>query len=71
MILQKPDVIILDEPTSALDAEAEARVQEVLETISSGKTVIVISHRTSLLRHVDRLYKLEDRTMTEVQKERV
>ena len=71
MILQKPDVIILDEPTSALDTEAEARVQEVLETISSGKTVIVISHRTSLLRHVDRLYKLEDGTMTEVQKERV
>lgn len=66
MILQEPEIIILDEATSALDAESEARVQEAIEQITTDKTVIVIAHRSSLLRNVDRVYMLEDGRITEV-----
>ncbi|MFC2006541.1 ABC transporter ATP-binding protein, partial [Chloroflexota bacterium] len=66
MILRNPEIIVLDEATSALDAESEAKVQETVEKISSDKTVIVISHRSSMLRNVDRIYMLEDGSIREV-----
>jgi ABC-type multidrug transport system fused ATPase/permease subunit len=66
MILQEPRIIILDEATSALDAESEAKVQEAIEQITTDKTVIVIAHRSSLLRNVDRVCMLEDGRITEV-----
>lgn len=66
MILQEPEILILDEATSALDAESEAMVQEAIKQITTDKTVIVIAHRSSLLRNVDRVYMLEDGRITEV-----
>lgn len=68
MTLQNPEIIILDEPTSALDAESEARVQEVIGNLASDRTVIVISHRLSMLRNVERVYMLEAGKITEVEK---
>ncbi len=66
MILQNPEVVILDEATSALDAESEARFQEAIEKITTDKTLVVISHRSSMLRNVERVYLLEDGSITEV-----
>jgi len=66
MILQDPEIIILDEPTSALDAESEAKVQEAITGFIRGKTVIVISHRTSLLTDVRRVYQIQDGAITVV-----
>ena len=43
--IRNPDVLILDEATSALDAENEKVVQEALENIMRGQTVLVIAHR--------------------------
>jgi ATP-binding cassette subfamily B protein len=49
-------VLILDEPTAAIDARAESEIFERVDTLSRDKTVIIISHRFSTVRHADRIY---------------
>ena len=49
-ILRNPRVLILDEATSALDYESEHLVQEALERLSEGRTVITIAHRLSTVK---------------------
>ncbi len=50
---------MLDEATSALDSEIEAAIQEQLDTIMEGKTVIAIAHRLSTIVRMDRLVVLD------------
>eukprot|EP00948_MAST-09A_sp_MAST-9A-sp1_P000883 g883.t1 len=52
-ILCNPTLLLLDEATSALDAESEAKVQQALDKIMVGRTVIVIAHRLSTVRDAD------------------
>jgi ABC-type multidrug transport system ATPase subunit len=54
-ILRDAPILILDEPTANLDVEAEAEVMRAIEQLTSGRTVIVISHRLSTLGHVDEI----------------
>jgi len=54
-----PPVMIFDEPTSAMDAQTENALIERLQTELQGRTVIMISHRTALLRLVDRIVIVE------------
>jgi len=54
----KPPVIILDEPTSAVDVETERRLLENLRGEFVGKTLILITHRPSMLRLADRIIML-------------
>jgi ABC-type multidrug transport system fused ATPase/permease subunit len=58
-ILRNAPILILDEPTANLDVEAEAEVMRAIERLTSGRTVIVISHRLSTLGHVDEIAVLE------------
>ena len=59
VLLKDAPVLVLDEATSALDSEAEAAIQERLEELMAGKTVIAIAHRLSTLSRMDRLVVLE------------
>ena len=52
-------LLILDEATASLDKQDEARIQENIRALAQGRTVIVIAHRLSALRDVDRVICLE------------
>lgn len=53
-------ILILDEPTSAIDAKAEAEIFEKVQKLQKDKTVIIISHRFSTVRHADRILVVEN-----------
>jgi ATP-binding cassette subfamily B protein len=55
VILKDAPVLILDEATSSLDSITESKIQDALETVMAGKTVIVIAHRLSTIVHLDRI----------------
>ncbi len=54
-VLANPDCYIFDEATSALDNESERRIQSAMEDVMRQRTTIVIAHRLSTVRHVDRV----------------
>jgi ABC-type multidrug transport system fused ATPase/permease subunit len=64
-ILTDPAILILDEAASALDAESERLVQEAIETLRGGQTILVVAHRLSTIRKADRIYVLEDGEIVE------
>lgn len=59
-IIGQPSVLVLDEATSAVDFEAEAILQSNMKRICQGRTVIVIAHRLSALRSVNRVLTIRD-----------
>lgn len=58
-LVRDPEVLILDEPTSNMDTDAETRLQARLRSIISDRTLVLITHRLSMLRIVDRLIVME------------
>ncbi|HET9609180.1 MAG TPA: ABC transporter ATP-binding protein [Acidimicrobiales bacterium] len=64
-ILKDPPVLVLDEATSAVDNETEAAIQRSLELVGRGRTVVVIAHRLSTVRHADRIHVLEEGRIVE------
>jgi len=54
-MLLDPPIILLDEPTSHMDNSSEAAFKRRLETMLAGKTLLLVTHRSSLLTLVDRL----------------
>ncbi|UVE18931.1 ABC transporter ATP-binding protein/permease [Pseudomonas sp. LS44] len=65
VLLKDAPILILDEATSALDSEVEAAIQESLETLMQGKTVIAIAHRLSTIARMDRLVVLDQGRIVE------
>ncbi|WP_114417593.1 ABC transporter ATP-binding protein [Marinospirillum perlucidum] len=65
VLLKDAPILILDEATSALDSEVEAAIQENLQQLMAGKTVIAIAHRLSTLTAMDRLLVLEGGQLVE------
>ena len=59
VVLKDAPILVLDEATSALDSEVEAAIQEQLEDLMQGRTVIAIAHRLSTIARMDRLVLLE------------
>ncbi len=58
VILKNAPILILDEATSALDSEVEAAIQEQLDDLMKGRTVVAIAHRLSTISRMDRLVVL-------------
>ncbi|WP_270938265.1 ABC transporter ATP-binding protein [Falsiroseomonas oryzae] len=59
VLLKDAPILVLDEATSALDSEVEAAIQESLDRLMAGKTVIAVAHRLSTLARMDRLVVLD------------
>ena len=55
-----PNILILDEATNALDASTEEKVMESIKKLSKNLTVILISHRISMLKNCDKIALIED-----------
>jgi subfamily B ATP-binding cassette protein HlyB/CyaB len=58
-LVTDPKILIFDEATSALDYESENIIQRNMRRISSGRTVLIIAHRLSAVRHADRIITIE------------
>jgi ABC-type multidrug transport system fused ATPase/permease subunit len=63
--LKDAPVLLLDEPTSALDLRTEADFLDGLSDLMAGRTVFIVAHRLSTIRHVDRIYFLLDGEIAE------
>jgi len=59
-LYSKPSVLIMDEPTSSLDAAAENIITETLNSIKEDMIVVIVAHRLSTVRDVDRILYLKD-----------
>jgi len=59
VMLKNAPILLLDEATSALDSEVEVAIQDSLNTIMQGKTVIAIAHRLSTIAAMDRLIVMD------------
>lgn len=59
VLLQNPSILILDEATASVDPFTEVQIQEAMERVMQGRTTIVIAHRLTTVRHVDRIIVLD------------
>lgn len=64
-ILRDSQILILDEPTSAMDAKAEAELFERFHELAQGRTAILISHRLSTVKMVDRIFVIDQGQIVE------
>ncbi|NPD82409.1 ABC transporter ATP-binding protein [Prevotella sp. PINT] len=62
-LVRNPKIIILDEATSALDQETEQCINEFLSEISRDTTLIVLSHRMSIIRQMDKVYEINNKAI--------
>ena len=60
LVFKDPPLLLLDEATSALDEKSQAVVQEAIEALMQGRTVLTIAHRLSNFRHADKIVCLKD-----------
>lgn len=62
--LKDPEILMLDEATASLDSRSERFVQEALDELMEGRTVLVIAHRLSTIINSDNIFFIEDGHLT-------
>lgn len=65
MFLKNPPILILDEATSALDTETEQVIQESLNSLSEGRTTLIIAHRLATIKHATRIIVVSEKGILE------
>ena len=58
-ILRDAPILLLDEPTSALDAVTEKHIQAAMQTLTKGRTTIIVAHRLATVRHADHILVID------------
>jgi len=64
-LLTNPPILIFDEATSALDPESECVIQQNLKAIARGRTVLIVSHRLSIVSHSDQIVVINNGEMSD------
>lgn len=64
-LIKRPSVLLLDEPTSAIDAESSALIQQTINRLLEGKTMLVISHQFAGIENFDQILVLRNGTIVE------
>ncbi len=70
-LLKSPEIIVFDEATSSLDQRSEKIVQQAIYELKGSKTIIIITHRPSMLDGVDRIFNINEGHVKEVKREQV
>jgi ATP-binding cassette subfamily B protein len=66
VFLKNPSILIFDEATSSLDTESESLIQDAMFRLSENRTTIIIAHRLSTVRNVDRIYVMKEGQIVEI-----
>jgi ABC-type multidrug transport system fused ATPase/permease subunit len=64
--LKDAPILLMDEPTSALDVESEAQVVASLFALMRGRTTLMVAHRLTTIRRVDKILVVENGSLTEI-----
>jgi len=64
-LIENPDLLIMDEPTSALDPSSEQKVSAAIAKAMEDRTAIIIAHKLSTIKHVDRIFVLNEGELIE------
>ena len=64
-LFKRPALLLLDEATSALDSESEEALQNSLVELRGEMTIVIVAHRLSTIRHVDKIFVVEQGTIVE------
>lgn len=59
-MLRKPEILVLDEATSAVDPGTEKKIQRAMDLMTEGRTMLVVAHRLSTVRHAERIVVVQD-----------
>ncbi len=65
-VIHDPAILVMDEATANIDTETETMIQQALETVKKGRTMIVIAHRLSTIKNADKIVVLENGIKVEV-----